>query len=387
MSRGVKFLRAGAIALVSAMCVALFAVPSACAAGQGLDVTPVFPSEQRSETSTYFDVVADPGKEVTLAVNVANTTSASMKVAVNVVPAQTGDAGTVIYQESIRTPKLLAHNLKSLVSNASETLTVPAGKTVTFTTVVHMPEAAFKGVFAGGIAFEELDQATDQTASDSGVGVGVTSKYRYVIAALARNHTQASAPDLTFGAASVRQRNYKNQIALQLRNKEPAFLNDLALEVSAKLRGGSEKYSRSGSAMQMAPTSAFNYAISLPDDVAVGTYDVTATAYYVANAKGKYKGPDSRKYEYRKTFKSSVVVTKEKAAQFASSIKSIRDSSGLPWWGYVIISLLLLLLILLIIAYIVYRRKKAENQRLRAQLEALPEQSAAPHSGRGAHRV
>jgi hypothetical protein len=293
-----------AVCAVFSLVVTFFVAPSAqaSAAGFGLEVTPSLPAEQRSATSSYFDVKAQPGHAVNLSVKVANKTSKAMKVSAAVVPAQTSDSGSVEYTSTLTSAnkKLLSHDLRNYVSVKNRTLTIAANSSTTFTTTLTMPSQAFEGVMAGGIAFEQLNQNSEQTSKNGGVGIGISSKYRYVIAVLARNSETVVPSDLTFGSAGVRQVNYKNQIVLNLKNSRPTFLNQLQMSATATLKGNEKiSYKQAATAMQMAPISSFNFAIALPDDVSPGTYTVAATAYYVQDSKGAYTGANGQKFKYR----------------------------------------------------------------------------------------
>jgi hypothetical protein len=213
-----------------------------------------------------------------------------------------------------------------------------------------------------------------------------------VIAVLARNSEKTVTSDLSFGKASARQVSKKNQIAVKLENARPTFLNQLEVNATATLASDpSKSYKQSASDMQMAPNSSFSYGITLPDDVSPGTYDVSATAYYVQDSEGSYTGTNAQKYKYRKTFKGRVTVSAATAKKFSDSISSVRDAPGIAWWVYLIIIVVLLLLILLVVAYALYRRKRLEMKRLQTQL-ASAQGDVAPRSvtrtGRGgAHRV
>ncbi|MCI1902079.1 MAG: DUF916 and DUF3324 domain-containing protein [Bifidobacteriaceae bacterium] len=390
----------GRASAIVASCVAALLVAGALcvpahAAGFGLSVNPVLPQEQRSTTTSYFDVAAAPGRVSTLKVDLVNKTSKAMKVSAAVVPASTSDSGSVAYDATSAATTSVAstaHKLPDLVSVKNQTLQIPANSTRIFTTKLTMPAQSFEGVVAGGIVVEQLGQNAEKTSHNGGVGIGISSKYRYVIAVLARNSEKTVTSDLSFGKASARQVSKKNQIALKLENARPTFLNQLEVSATATLASDSSKsYKQSASGMQMAPNSSFSYAISLPDDVSPGTYDVSAAAYYVQDSKGPYTGADAQKYKYRKTFKGKVTVSAATAKKFSDSISSVRDAPGIAWWVYVIVIVVLLLLILLVLAYVVYRRKQLEMKRLRTQL-ANAQGEVAPRiiarTGRGgAHRV
>lgn len=364
--------------LVATVMFFAFASP-ATAAGFGLGVEPELPSQQRDGTSAYFDVLAQPGGHVALKVHLANQTSKSMKVNAEVVPAQTGDSGNVTYQEGILKPSLLVNNIADYVTNAHETLTIPAKSTVTYSTTLTMPAQAFEGLMAGGITFEQVDEQSAEGSSSDSVGMGITSKYRYVVAVLARNQAALPLPSLSVGGASVRQVNYKNQVAFLMKNTTPTYLNMLEVKAAATLKGSNDtQYTRTSSSMQMAPNSSFYYSVTLPDNVKAGTYDVSMTAYYVNDANGKYEGANGEKYRFKKTYNGTVVVIAKKSDELTKKINTIRDTNtGISWIVWLAIGIFLLLLVLLTIAYLFYRRKKQETERLKQQIAALSEQNGA----------
>ncbi|MCI1983468.1 MAG: DUF3324 domain-containing protein [Bifidobacteriaceae bacterium] len=381
-----------AVAFAVVLATTLFATPitPAHAAGFGLTVTPNLPAEQRPATTSYFDIEAAPSHTTTMKVTLTNKTSAAMKVSATVVPAQTSESGSVAYQSTVTDKKLLVRDLRDDVSVKNQTLTIPANGTTSFTTKLTMPATAFDGVMAGGIAFEQLNQNSEKTSKSGGVGIGIASKYRYVIAVLARNNEKIVPSDLTFGTTGVQQVNYKNRITLQLRNTRATFINQLQVSATASLKGHEEtSYKQSATAMQMAPTSSFAYAIPLPDDVTPGTYAVSATAYYVQDSAGAYTGANGQKFKYRKVFNGTVTVSSDKAKSMAESIGTIRDAPGPAWWVYAAIIAALVFLILLIIAYVLYRRKQNETKRLRSELAAQPCGSGYEDgkSRGGAHRA
>lgn len=209
--------------------------------------------------------------------------------------------------------------------------------------------------------------------------MGITSKYRYVVAVLARNQAALPLPSLSVGGASVRQVNYKNQVAFLMKNTTPTYLNMLEVKATATLKGSNDtQYTRTSSSMQMAPNSSFYYSVTLPDNVKAGTYDVSMTAYYVNDANGKYEGANGEKYRFKKTYNGTVVVIAKKSDELTKKINTIRDTNtGISWIVWLAIGIFLLLLVLLTIAYLFYRRKKQETERLKQQIAALSEQNGA----------
>jgi hypothetical protein len=367
----VKRRKAVVLSVVSGIAASLLCVLPAQAAGTAIQVRPEMPSQQRSSTSSYFDVVLAPGESTLLKVEVSNSSSETVSVDADVAPAQTSDGGAITYESTIAHAGMPTVNMANLVSQKHQELSIPAGSTVTYSTTLTMPSSSVEGVVAGGISFEQKDQGSSDSSASDNVGMGITSKYRYVVAALVRNQETTVHPKLAFGEITAKQKDYQNSIALLINNTAPTYLNQLEVDTTAQLRGSDAKYTRSASMMQMAPTSAFTYAISLPDDVKAGTYDVTATAYYVKDSGGKYKDASGQKYRYRVTHSGSVTITDKKAKDMVNTIKKVRNvQTGLAWWVYVIIGVFLLLLILLLILYYAYRKNKKETERLRAQTVA-----------------
>jgi cbb3-type cytochrome oxidase subunit 3 len=355
------------ISFIIAIATFLLVTTKVHAADTGLQIQPELPDNQRVSGESFYDLILGVGKSQTLTVNLTNATSSDMAVSADVVPAQTGSNGSVTYEAAKSVDKLLDYNMANLVADASQTVDVPANSTVKYTTTVTMPTVAYDGVIAGGLIFMPQGQGS----SSKKEGMSVSSQYRYVVALLARNEKKTWNANLEIPKANIDQRDYKNIAAITMQNTSTTYLNQLRVEATVQLQGSDKVYKKTQSSMQMAPRTSFAYGVELPDDLQGGTYDVKAVAYYVESDSGKYTDSKGQKYLYQKTYSTTVKVTNEKANELANTLKKAKG--GTPWFIYAIIIGIILLIVLLIVIFLIYRKKRKENQKLKAELAALNE--------------
>ncbi len=315
-------------------------------------VQTVLPDEQRDTSESYFDVVVASGKTAALTVKLKNTTNKAVKVDVKINAAQTASSGIVDYN-----PAKVAANLPYKLTDylkGKTAVTIPASGTYVYKATLTMPQKTMNGLMVGGLIFSP---ATDDSESTQKSGVSVTNKYNYVIAVIARDTDRTWSPSMTLGAATIKQTNYQNTVAVPITNTSGTFLNQLHVETTAVNQTTGKKYHRTASDMQMAPNSTFDYAVNLPKKAQAGQYKVQTKAYFVKNASGKYQDASGTHYQYMKMSATTVTLTAKKAKAMTNKLKVTKV--GTPWYVYAIIGAFVVLMLVIVgLVILLLRRKK-----------------------------
>lgn len=355
-------------------------------------VNPIIPSNQANPQEGYFDLVLKPGEKQTLQVALTNNTAKKITVETMIASTTTNDAGQVEYGPAQTKPdESLKYNLKDYVKAPAETVIEPKA-TVDVKFGVDMPTAAFQGLMAGGITFQQKpSELTDSTKNQK--GFAIKNQYQYIVAMLMRQQAGTVAPDLKLNGVTPSQNNTRNIIAANLQNPNMGYLNNMNVQADVKgVSDSSIHYTYHNEIMQMAPNSNFNLQVPVSQTgpltgtyskpLKAGKYQLAMTVYGQKDDNGKYAVKLSTgqtvNYDYKWTFDKDFTISASTAAALNAKDTSIKHPKGIAWWLYAIGAVLLVVVILLIVL-LLKRRKKEDKEAdkeadLQAQLKAMQEE-------------
>ncbi|AOT56255.1 WxL protein peptidoglycan domain-containing protein [Weissella soli] len=325
----------------------------------------VVPSKlQRGQGEAYFDLVVPPRKSTSIQLNLKNTSSSTVKVAISVVPATTDMSGKVAYGGRNGDGSLPEMNLAKYVKGP-KTIVIPAKSTVTYKATIEMPASNYAGIITGGIVLQQ-ETAGSSPSNNSHNSLQVLSKYRYVIALLARTSDTNWQPAEKIGTAIVARSKKTVGIKVPITNTSNTFLNQLSIDTSVQKDG--KKFVTHNDHMQMAPNSNFNYAVHLGSRVTTGTYQVMTKTYFVEDESGQYVDSKGTKYRYAVSKKQNVSVTSDQANQLNKALQ--KNKHVFPSIFYIVGIILLLLMILVMVGGIFFWRGRKKQAAQIAELKA-----------------
>lgn len=248
---------------------------SAHAEGAGFTVTPTLPENQLGGNTGWFNLLVVPGKTQALAVTVANQADTPKRLHLELTNAFTQDNGQVGYAPNTRRDPSATTWLTAMGSKPIDVeLAAHTGKPVTFT--VTPPAQGFPGQVLGAIYVQ--DQTPNQTQASG--GLAITNEFAMVVAVQLQTSTKQVAPALKL--VSVKPSTTK--LVAHIQNTRARLFGQLKLTATITPKNQSKAvFTQKNTGYQMAPNSAFDYALTLNKPLAAGDYQLR-----IAAAAGKY---------------------------------------------------------------------------------------------------
>lgn len=300
----------------------------------GFDITPLFPTEQVSDVSTYFDLRVTPETTTNVGMEIHNTTEYQKEISIQFNTATTNKYGVIDYTKDKVVDSSLKLQIKDLVKGPVSVI-VPAKETRQVSYEVNIPKEKFVGQLLGGFYVEEV-YPEDRPASQQ----LIDNTFSYTVAMRLIEDDKKIAPNLVLNEINQGVHNYKNTVFANLQNTEPTFISELNVQVKVKdLETQEAIVSFEKADLQMAPNSNFDLPIEYTEEyIPVGSYEMQITA----------QDGDGNAWRLNKKFQI-------KRAE-AETLKG----AALPNWVIIGIAIVIgLLLAILLILLILLRKKKA----------------------------
>ena len=325
-----------------------------------------FPSNQMEDNIGYYKLKMTKGQEQTLNITLANPSTETVTVNVELNGAVTNQNGVIEYGDSdIENDESLKFDFEDLVSGP-KSIELKAGETKTLELKIKMPETSVEGVIAGGIQLMKADQ-DDNTSAEG--GSRIINQYAYIIGLLLQESEQELVPELNLNKVFAGQNNYRNAIFIDFSNIIPAFLNDMTVETQINAKGNdSVLYERKQTAMRMAPNSFIQFPISMNGERMV-------SGNYLANIL-------VTSGDQRWAWKEEFEITQEDADKFNERDVGLVQEKGIDWQLIAIIVGAVLLLIGIIFGIMTYLRKKKQQKELEVKKARKKKENQAKQRGK-----
>lgn len=309
-------------------------------------VETVTPINQKKTRVSYFDLLVEPNSTQELVVNITNDTDEDIIVIPSIQTAATNINGVVVYKAGQgESDASLQYKIEDLLISSQEEITIPKNSTIDYRMTLTIPENGFIGTLAGGISFQEKEDTDTSKASQDSSGVSIENSFSYAIAILLTQSNEAVDPELTLENAFAGQVNTRNVMNAEIHNITPTYVNQLSIDAQITKKGKSEVlYSTSKEAMQMAPSSYFNFPVPLNGKkLEAGEYTMTIVA-----KSGDYEWKLTKDFE----------ITKEEASSYNESDVSIETDYTIY---YLIAGFSSIILFLLFLLWKKNKRNKTES--------------------------
>lgn len=257
----------------------------------GFTAQAVFP-ENQLDGAGYFHLLALPASSQTIYVAVQNHTDAELRVHLGIHDAYTNAGGAISYTQdggdilllgnvpsitgiaNIRFDLLAENKMEGILDVKDDTITLAPGARVKVPVAIKLPKEPLEGHLLGGIVITKVD---DEKESAEGA-FAVRSIYRYAIALMlqAKEHITV-APDFSLGGVQLAETAGFPGLLVTLSNNAPLVVTNASMQMQVLARGGAQALADwAVDNIAMAPDSAMNYALSLPEDVTLPEGDYTA---------------------------------------------------------------------------------------------------------------
>ncbi|EPI00488.1 hypothetical protein D920_00851 [Enterococcus faecalis 13-SD-W-01] len=282
----------------------------------------------------YYLFEGGPNEQASISIEVMNSSDKPLTIRVEAVPAQTNQNGITTYLKQKTLDDTLEFPFDTLVEKAEETMTIEAGKTKTFATVINYPEKEWGGEILGGFRFyQETEAVTEEQ---------VTHQFAYTVGVLIRQkNLEMPLNELRASNARMDQRNYRNFIEVNLQNKQPISIKSMKVGTEIYFQNETEpiiQYEQNN--LRMAPNSNFDFGTAtFSQQIRAGEYRVEMTV----NA-------DDQEYHFTEKF----YVDAATANELNQSAVDITVST--PWTFYAAVGVLSVLL--LVVLYTVLKKSK-----------------------------
>ncbi|WP_424685561.1 DUF916 and DUF3324 domain-containing protein [Enterococcus sp.] len=312
----------------------ILGAPLACSAQTeaGFDITPLFPAEQASEVSTYFDLRVKPETTTNVGMEIHNTTEYQKEISIQFNTATTNKFGVIDYTQDKVVDSSLKLSIKDLVKGPVSVI-IPPKDSRQVSYEVTIPKEAFKGQLLGGFYVEEV-YPEERPASQQ----LIDNTFSYTVAMRLTEDDKKITPNLVLNEINQGVNDYKNTVFANLKNTQPTFISELNLQVKVKdLETQEAIVSFEKADFQMAPNSNFDLPIEYTEQyIPVGSYEMQITA----------QDGDGNSWRLNKKF------------QIKKAEVETLKSATLPNWVIISIAVVIVLLLLILLVLLVLLRKK-----------------------------
>ncbi|EOH94988.1 hypothetical protein UAW_02067 [Enterococcus haemoperoxidus ATCC BAA-382] len=331
----------------------LFAIPNCVSADEkseqaaagGFTYKVIYPENQHKEVS-YFDLRMKPGQKQTAVIQMSNNSDKEITVDVSLNATKTNSNGVLENgPSSLEKDPSLKYDFAEIVKG-KESVVIPPKQTVDYPLEITMPETTFDGVISGGIYMIQRDQESEKQAGM------IKNKYAYLVGMLLTETDKKIKPDLELNKVYADLKNYRNTIIVDFSNTQPAYLDEMAVDVQVMGEKSDEVlYETKQTKMRMAPNSKINFPVSMNGEKMVpGNY----RAHILVTAK------TGEKWEWEENF----TITNEEADKFNQEDVSLLQENRINWQLIVMIILSVLVVILIIFVSVrVINKKKNKKKR------------------------
>lgn len=303
------------------------------AAGFNYTATPILPSSQEQDVTSYFKLRVIPNQEETLQVKIENQSDESQKFKVIVNTAATNQNGIIDYSlQDVEKDSSMKYSIQDLITSDLPIVEVAANSEQIVSFKLKIPEESFKGVLLGGITIEPFQDETKQEQ--------VNNVYTRTFAIQISENDEPIPAKLEAGEVSLSQINYHNVVSLLIKNTTPTIITSVQANIKVTKKGQAEPLLTAVKKdMSIAPNSQFTLPIEWKDLFSAGEYEYEVTL---------------RSEQQEWTFKKEFSV-KDKEAKQLNDL-SIDQKSNRGIYIYLTVALITFVAILIIL-YLIKKKK------------------------------
>lgn len=318
-------------------------------AGIGYSVQKVDPGGEVSSSSSFYDLLVQPGEERTIQAKLVNPSDEEITIESKLFSASTNKNGEISYTAEAEEPDpTLAYPFSTIAEVAASDIktTVAPKSEKTISTTIKVPAEVKEGVILGSWYFEKLGQAE---SNDEDEGIVIKNKYSYAMAVKLTVEREINDPNLNLLNVTTGLNNYRKVINANVQNDRPAIVSNLTITGKVMKKGSYDVlYENTAEKMIMAPNSTFPFPIFLEKgQMKAGDYTLKLTA--------KTEDPkwDAKRWEWSQDF----TITSDEAKKLNS--EAINDPQvPTPWWIYVLIGLGIVIIVILVLLLVKRTRDK-----------------------------
>lgn len=271
MMKGIKIWLVALLTLVSGV---LFGTTTqAATTNSDFTVVPLY-SENQIKQNGYLDVLAQPGKQQTLAVKVLNLSTKDRTFAVAMYTGYTNNGAQLTYDRAkIPQDDTLQYALqRQTISPKKQTIEV-AGKgsrDVTFT--VNVPNKSFNGLLAGGIRVWPVNETAEVTTTEK--QTLLRNKYAFGMPVLIRVKDDTGNAKLKLNTIHPGLQAGRTTVFVNTQNTAPWLLPAASMDAKITKKGNSKVIHHTvKNGASMAPNSNFDFAVDWDKQrLQAGTY-------------------------------------------------------------------------------------------------------------------
>lgn len=308
----------------AAMLMLLWPAQLTHATGAGFTVAPQIPANQRTNVSSYWDLVVKPGQVQPLALNLTNRTPEVRRLKVSLTTARSQTNGQVGYQPGAPLDDSAQYRIESL-GEKPQVVTLNPNQSQPLTLHLKIPQRGFSGVMLGGVYVEDLAD----THSSQG-GVGIKNHFATVVGLQLQTTTGAInqiKPHLRLENVGAAIDANQAAVVATVQNDRPAYWGKMHWDAKVMPRNSTRVLMhRDAADFSMAPNSHVGFALSNGEALRAGDYtlDMNIT------------GPHGH-WHFKRNF--SILAAQ---AERINHKLHLKPKALMPWWGWVALALLIL---------------------------------------------
>lgn len=315
----------------------------------GVSIKPILPDDYQNKDVSYFDLTLEKGQEITLDLELTNTTNQEGQVGLTLNPATTNDNGLIDYSQPFNAERM-DDSLKLPIDQFAElsetTARIPANSSKIVKIKVKLPDTGLEGTVLGGIYATVLSEENQET--NQGSSMAIKNKIVYTTGLKISENRENINGDLLLKKVVAGQISARNMVLVNLQNPIPALMEKLVMKASVTKKGSDKLIQKKQtSGYKMAPNSNFNYAIDWNNQPFVaGDYLLKMEASSESTGQN---------WAWTKEF---TITSKEAKELNEKAVDLDRDNT----WMYLWIGLFLLLLLVgVLISILLIKQKNREK--------------------------
>lgn len=317
----------------------------------GFSVNKIEPtSPQIDRTSAFYDLLVQPGDEVTIQAELTNFSNEESIVQMGNYTTFTNDNGEINYSADLpedRQDESLDVPFSSISSlTDGDTVTLAPGDKKVVSMAITVPQDVPNGVILGSWYFEKQEAEEPETDDEQG-GIQIDNRFAYAMAVKLTVQEEIASPNMNLLGVEPGLNNYKKVINAKIQNDQPAIISNLSL-VGEITRRGNDRVLLNESLENriMAPNSNYNVPFFYGErQLEPGDYTLHLTA---TTTDPKW---EEQTWEWSEDF----TITREQANQINE--EAVNDPEPEPnYLMYILIGIIVVLVLILI--FVLFRRKK-----------------------------
>ncbi|WP_207695851.1 hypothetical protein DOK67_0001432 [Enterococcus sp. DIV0212c] len=321
--------------------------------GLGFTYKVVKPENQQGNVG-YFDLRMTPSQEQTAVIELANGSDEEITIGVSLNGAKTNGNGVIEYGPSaIEKDKSLKYDFVDVVKGPKEVV-LPPKSMVPLKLEIKMPNASIDGYISGGIQLKQMIKA-EKEEKEKKKKTGITNEYAFLVGMLLSESDVEIKPNLELNKVYAGLANYRNAVFVNFSNIQPAYLEEMTLDVQVMKKGSDEVlYDTKKAGMRMAPNSLIDFPVEMNGDhMEAGDYK----AHILVTA-------GDEKWEWEKEFN----ISNDEADKFNSQDVSLTQERGIDWKliAMIVGGVFLVVIVIFIVVHSVQKKKEANKKKKRS---------------------